>query len=274
MYSACLVFFQIFGMHPINIMGAKNNNFVIYALAALNLMLIFGNISFMIIEEDYMFYSKSAIGKINDILLYGSLLFAHLSIVIESFMQRKYFIQYWSFYGKIVSFKKKKQSVASTWYKGFLVKFILFIAFTLAIEVTVISKIYDEDSQWTNFWCSEIFSLVATRVRNLQHVFYIDAIFFTLQDLNGRIRNLCLWTIAVSDKKFSQKHFYSRVSEMKEEFRSLMEMIICVNRIFRMSQVFNIAQQFIEIFAELYWIYAFAMSADFIWGELILFTSP
>lgn len=61
---------------------------------------------------------------------------------------------------------------------------------------------------------------------------------------------------------------------MKEEFRSLMEMIICVNRIFRMSQVFNIAQQFIEIFAELYWIYAFAMSADFIWGELILFTSP
>lgn len=267
MYSACLVLFQIFGMHPISIVEARNNNFPIYSLASLNLMLILGNISFMIIEQDYMFYSKSTIGKINDILLYGSLAFAHLSIVIESFMQRKYFIQYWSFYGKIVSFKKKKKTVANTWYKGFLIKFILFIAFTLAIETTVISEIYDEDMQWTNFWCAEIFSLIATRVRNLQHVFYIDAIFFTLQDLNGRIRNLNFWTMAVSDKEFSRKHFYSRISEMKEEFRNLMEMIICVNKIFRMSQALNIAQQFIEIFAELYWIYAFAMSSSFIWGE-------
>lgn len=239
-----------------------------YAPTILNLILISLKISFMVIEADSMFYSKTAIGKFNDILLYGSLVFAHLSIVIESFMQRKYFIQYWSFYWKIVSFNVKRKKKKNIWYKGFLLKFLLFIIFTLAIEVTVISVIYDEDEQWRNFWYASIFSLIATRVRNLQQVFFIDVIFFTLEDLNKSMRNLNFWTIAIGcDKKFTQKQFYRRILCMKEEFRNLMEMIICVNRIFRMSQVFNIGQQFIEIFAELYWIYAFAVSPSFIWGE-------
>lgn len=225
MYSACLIFFRIFGFYPVSIGDCVVNKIVIYTPTILNLMVIFGNISFMIIGQDFMFYSETAIGKVNDILLYGSLIFAHLSIVIESFMQRRYFMQYWSFYWKIVSFNasKKKKIVASTWYKGFLTKFILFILFTLAIEVTVISVIYGQDSQWTNFWCAQIFSLIGTRVWNLQHVFFVDAIFFTLQDLNGRIRNLTFWTVAIGgDKKFTQKHFYAKLSSMKEEYRALM----------------------------------------------------
>lgn len=261
MLRACLIFFEIFGFHPVS-----SSKSALIALSILNCVLIIGNISFMIIAEDWMFYSKTAIGKINDILLYGSLIFAHLSIVIESFMQRKYFTQYWSFYEKIVSFKK------DIWYRQFLLKFISFVVFTIVIEATVIIHISDEDSQWTNFWCAEIFSLVATRVRNLQHVFFIDVLFFTLQDLNGRLKNLNLWTMAISsEKKFARKHFYSKVCVMKNEFKNLMEMIICVNRIFRWSQVFNIAQQFIEIFAELYWIYAFALSDSFIWGAKLIF---
>jgi hypothetical protein len=264
MLDTCLIFFEIFGFHPAINRRAQSykSALIINILSTLNCVLIIGNISFMIIAQDWMFYSKTAIGKINDILLYGSLIFAHLSIVIESFMQRKYFIQYWSFYERIVSFKK------SIWYKQFLLKFMSFIVFTIVIEAIVIFHIYGVDLQWTNFWCVEIFSLIATRVRNLQHVFFIDLLFFTLQDMNATLKNLNFWTMAINpEAKFSRKHFFSKVSVMKKDFKNMMEMIICVNRIFRWSQVFNITQQFIEIFSELYWIYAFAESDSFIWGE-------
>jgi hypothetical protein len=262
MFSACLYLFQIFGFYPVKI-GEKSNAFA-YIVTTLNFLLLASIIVFMIIAQEWMLYSKTSIGKINDVLLYGTLVFAHLSMIIESFMQRKYFIRYWSFYGKIVSFQKK----SVTWYKGFILKSVIFILFTVGIEITVITCIYDKDSQWTNFWAAEIFSLICTRIRNLQHAFFIDVIFFTLQDLNSRIKNLNLWTLAVN-RKFSDRIFHSKIQKLKNEFKNLMEMIICVNRIFRWSQAFNVGQQFIEIVVELYWIYAFAISPDFIWGKLI-----
>lgn len=217
---------------------------------------------FMVIEQDWMLYSETSIGKINDIILYGSLVFAHLSMIVESFMRRKYFIRYWSFYGKIVSFQSKN------WYKGFKLKFTAFILFTIAIELAVITEIQNRDAQWTNFWAAEIFSLVGTRIRNLQHAFFIDLIYFNLQDLNKKVRNLNLWTQAVN-KKFSHRNFLFKLKKLKFEYKNLMEMLICVNRIFRWSQAFNVGQQFIEIVVDLYWIYAFAVSKDFIWGKEI-----
>lgn len=266
MFSACLYLFQIIGFYPVKI-GERSNAFA-YIITSLNFLLLTSIIMFMIIAQDWMLYSKTTIGKINDIILYGSLVFAHLSMIIESFMQRKYFIQYWSFYEKIVSFQKK-----SRWYKGFILKSIIFILFTFGCEITVITCIYHkDDKQWTNFWLAEIFSLIATRFRNLQHSFFIDVIYFTLQDLNSRIKNLNLWTLAVN-RNFSNKKFHSKLLKLKNEFKNLMEMIICVNRIFRWSQAFNFGQQFIEIVVELYWIYAFAISSDFIWGKLIKFLS-
>lgn len=260
MFSACLYLFQIFGFYPVKIGGGSNA--LAYIVTSLNFLALTSIIMFMIIAQDWMLYSQTSIGKINDIILYGSLVLAHLSMIIESFMQRKYFIQYWSFYEKIVSFQKK----STIWYKGFVLKSIIFILFTVGCEITVITCIYDKDSQWTNFWAAEIFSLLSTRLRNLQHSFFIDVIYFTLQDLNSRVKNLNLWTMAVN-KKFSNKKFHSKLQKLKNEFKNLMEMIICVNRIFRWSQAFNVGQQFIEIVVELYWIYAFAMGTDFIWGK-------
>lgn len=263
MYKVCLYFFQILGFYPVKISN-KSNAFS-NIITALNFLLLASIIMFMIIAQDWMLYSQTSIGKINDIILYGSLVFAHLSMIIESFMQRKYFIQYWSFYEKIVSFRKKS---ATRWYKGFVVKSLIFIMFTIGSEITVITCIYDKDSQWTNFWAASIYSLLGTRFRNLQHAFFIDLIYFTLQDLNSRVKNLNMWTLAVN-RNFTNKKFHLKLLKLKNEFKNLMEMIICVNRIFRWSQAFNVGQQFIEIVVELYWIYAFAMGPNFIWGKLI-----
>lgn len=186
-----------------------------------------------------MLYSESVIGKINDILVYFSLVLAHLAIIVETFIERAYFKQYWYFYDKAVKLNQK--SIKVKWYRGYLIKFILYICFTLMIEITVISTIIDNDEQWANFWFAEIYSLLATRIRHIQHVFFIDVIFFTLQGINQYIKCLNYWTRAVGeDKKFCRKHFFNKMCRMKEQFKNLMEMIICVNKIFRWSQVLNI----------------------------------
>jgi hypothetical protein len=222
----------------------------------------------MIVEENKMLYSITAIGKINDILVYFSLLSAHLSIVIESFIRRAYFDDYWNFYDKIVKLNSK--SINMKWYKGYLIKFMIYMCLTITIEILVITNIAENDEQWTNFWYAQIYSLMMTRVRHIQHVFFIDAIYFTLQSINEHLRNLTLWTQAVdcdSTKKFPQRNFHAKFNAIKYQFKYLMQMIICVNKIFCWSQVFNVGQHFIEITSELYWIYAFAKSSNFLYGK-------
>lgn len=273
MFSAILIFFQLWGFHPSRIIKGDNDdgsnlllNILLCGPTLIHILLTIALICFMIIENDTMLYAATAIGKINDVLIYFTLLFAHLSIVIESFTQRAYFSEYWNFYEKIVKLNRK--SISVEWYGGYLMKFMLYMCLTILIEALVITNIIGDDEQWTNFWFSEIYSLIATRVRHIQHVFFIDLIFFTLQNINEHLRNTILWTKAVGcDKTFSQKNFYHRIFTIKEQFKNLMEMIICVNRIFRWSQVLNVGQHFIELSIELYWIYAYAISSHFYYGN-------
>lgn len=278
MFSACLLIFQLCGFYPVQITVGRNNSSsrlskaIANGTAFIHFLLTSSFILFMAIEQDKMLYSKTVIGKFNDILIYFSLLAAHLSIVIESFMRRRYFSKYWNFYDELVKLNRK--SINIKWYRGYIMKFMLYMCFTIGIESLVITSINGWDEQWTNFWYAEIYSLLATRVRHIQHVFFIDVIFFTLQDLNERMKYLILWTTAAGgDKKFCQKHFYIKLSRMKEQFKNLMEMIICVNRIFRWSQVLNFGQHFIELVAEPYWIYAFATGPPpFLYGNFIVFS--
>lgn len=243
MFTACLIIFQFCGLYPISIGDKENESLASivasYGSTLFHILLTLSHILYMIIRQDKMLYSESVIGKINDILVYFSLVLAHLAIIVETFIERKYFKQYWYFYDKAVKLNRK--SIKVKWYRGYLIKFILYICFTLMIEITVISTVIDNDEQWANFWFAEIYSLLATRIRHIQHVFFIDVIFFTLQGINRYMNCLNYWTRAVGgDKKFCRKHFYIKMCRMKEQFKNLMEMIICVNKIFRWSQVLNV----------------------------------
>ncbi|KAL7029951.1 hypothetical protein ACKWTF_006441 [Chironomus riparius] len=243
MFTACLIIFQFCGLYPISIQDKENESVTSivasYGSTLIHILLTLSHFLYMIIRQDKMLYSESVIGKINDILVYFSLVLAHLTIIVETFIERAYFKQFWYFYDKAVKLNRK--SIKIKWYRGYLIKFILYICFTLRIEIAVISTVIDNDEQWANFWFSEIYSLLVTRIRHIQHVFFIDIIFFSLQGINQYMKCLSFWMRGVGgDKKFARKHFYIKMSRMKEQFKNLMEMIICVNKIFRWSQVLNI----------------------------------
>lgn len=145
------------------------------------------------------------------------------------------------------------------------------VIFTLLIESLVITHI-QSDRQWTNFWYAEVFSLVMTRIRHLQHIYFIEVIYGSLLEMNQHLRNVSAWTKGEGmERNFTNRYLYNNLRQMKEEFKTLMEMIICVNRIFRWSQLFNFAQHFVEVTSEFYWVYVFTEAPEFLWASLIVF---
>lgn len=275
MFSASLIFFQLCGFYPLAIKSKETDStmsiVISYGTTLIHFLLTTSHFIYMIIRNDEMLYSESIIGKINDILIYFSLVTAHLVIIVETFIEREYFRQYWNLYDKVVRLNRK--SINIKWYKGYILKFIIYMSFTFMIESLVITNIMGNDEQWTKFWCAEIYSLISVRIRHIQHVFFIDVIFFTLQGINQYTKNLIFWTKAIGDdKRFCRRHFYIKINKMKEQFKNLMEMIICVNKIFRWSQVLNVAQHFIEIFVELYWVYAYS-EKHFLYGNYVIIPS-
>lgn len=278
MFRVCLTLFQICGFHPVKVRNLdslsnfkvtntkkQQNRLPLCLWSMLHFIIVMSFILFMIINQEEMLYAETPIGKINDVLIYFSLSFAHLAIVIESFIKRRFLEKFWNCYEKVLKIEKRRKK--QKWRKSLSIKMIIFSIFNVATEIFVITNI-SSDSQWTNFWYAEVFSLVMTRFRHLQHIFFIDILFFTLQDMNCRLRNTLRWTKAVGgEKKFANKFLYASLSQIKEELRNLMDMVICVNKVFCWSQVLNVGQHFLEVTVELYWVYAFAKGPKFLWRK-------
>lgn len=275
MIQLVLAFFQVCGFHPVETNGSEKfskhlekkslmQKVLLGFWSFINFVVVLSLILYMAINDD-LFYAATPIGKINDILVFFSLVSAHISIIAESFVQRKYFTKFWFCYGKLIRSENRLRK--RKWQKTVFVKILIFIIVTISTEILVITNI-GSDVQWTNFWYATVFSLMMTRIRHLQHIFFIDVIFFTLEDMNSHLRSSIAWARAAGvDRSFTHKFLCREVLRTKEQFKNLMEMLICVNKIFCWSQVLNVAQHFIEVTSELYWVYAFATGPEFLWRE-------
>ena len=276
MFKFCLTFFQVCGFYPIKISkdiqvspglepkASSHSRFLSFYSLLMSLFIL-SAVMFVAIENKRMIYADTMIGKFNDILIYFSLLIAHFSIIIESYFKRDYFIKFWNHFSRLIQIRNP--STRSQWKRKIHLKLIIFVLYSVVSEILVITHI-ESDQQWTNFWCAQIFSLLMTRHRHLQHIFFIDIIFFTLNDINAHLRNTIAWTKVIpGDRKFSRVLLCKTLLETKEQFKGLMEMLICVNRIFCWSQVLNVAQHFLQVTSDLFWVYAYATGPTFLWRE-------
>lgn len=275
MFRFCLIIFQFCGLYPIKVdfferaFGSPPRESILLILwPCFHMALISLFIIFVAIKQDEMLYAETPIGKLNDILVYFSLLVAHMSSVIEVLVKRKYYKSFWDNFSRVLKLNKKSKSIkVSEWSKMIFVKVVVCLLFSIIIEILVILNI-SEDEQWTKFWFVSVYSLMMTRVLHLQHIFFIDFIYNTLQDMNLHLKHIIAWSKAVGeDKEISRRFLYNSLSQTKEKFKNLMDMLICVNRIFCWCQVLNVGQNFIEVTSELYWIYAFSKEPKFLWRK-------
>lgn len=231
----------------------------------INFNIILSLIIFVGMNQRTILYSKTPIGNINDILLLFSLYFAHIASIAETYLRRSYLKKFWDNYKHVKRCIKPKSGHKSK----FMVKSILLWSLTIATETAVITNI-SSDAQWTMFWYYEIFSLLMTRLRHFQQLFFVEIIFVHLQEFNQKLLRLILWTKCLGHQNnLSSRFFRRKFSDLKLSYQCLMTMIICVNKVFCWSQVLNFGQQFIEITVELYWIYVFLIKDDdFLWRKL------
>jgi hypothetical protein len=268
MFKTCLCFFQICGFYPVSIKRSKEHaffhqHFFLILWSILHFLVLLSIMFFVAVHHEKMLYAVNLIGMINDVLVFSSLILAHLTIIVETIVKQKYFVKYWNLYDKVR--RMEKRSKKKKWFKAIIIKLLIFLVFSISIEVIVFNCI-NSDLQWTTFWKASVFSLLMTRVRHCQHIFFIDIIFYSLQDINLRLKTSTSWTKVIEgDKKLINKFLYKNMKQIKEQVKNLMEMIICVNRVFCWSQVINFGQHFIEITSELYWVYAFATGPKFLW---------
>ena len=263
MLNIGLKFFQVCGLYPLKIEKYESfekhrNSFdsiLQKVWAALHLSAALALILFVVIDNKNLLYGETAIGNFNDILVLFSVYIAHFSIILESFMKRKNFIKYWKYFAKINRVLK--------WHRKVVAKLFLPVLFSVLMELIVINSI-GEDQQWTVFWYIQIYGLMITRIRFLQHIFFIDIIFYSLEDMNSRLQTFDKQTNAVGTDKKEECHKY--LAEIKEEFKVLMKMTININKIFCWSQALNVGQIFLEATCDFFWIYVFTAGPSFLFG--------
>ena len=166
----CLCFYQICGFYPLNFnkneqkvkKPSLNSRFLF--LSSFHCFLIVGFFTYVLIHRDEMLYAKTVIGTVCDILVYFSMIFAHLMIVMESFVKRKFLLRFWIHRQKYLKLTKQKSEKLD---KIISLKVFMFVILTIVSEVFVIRNI-GLDQQWTNFWFASIFSLCLCRFRHLQ----------------------------------------------------------------------------------------------------------
>ena len=272
MFQLCLSFFQLFGLYPVHVERHKSALMngcltVIYFIwSIVHLLICLAHLINVILNKETFFYEETAIGRINDVIVYASLITAHFSIVLETVIQRRYFVLFWDYYDKIQSLNKTKEN--KNWCSKFIIKISIYICFTIIVESLVIINV-NKDDQWTHFWYASIFANSMTRIRHIQHIFFIDVIFFNLLDVNQHMKNGVQWTKGLrNETSLGYRYLFDNIYRRKQQFKNLIEMLICVNRIFRWSQLLNFSQNFIEVTSELYWIYAYAISPKFYYGLL------
>lgn len=261
MLNVILRFFQICGLQPVDLKFHNPPNDISPESKVLKLWSL---IHFLVVVavmisaglcKNEIFYGDTVMGNISDILLMYSNLFAHLSIIAESFSARKYIVKYMQFYAKI--------DCDTKWHKRVFMKILFPVIFSIVIEIVIITHITD-DRKWTKFVFLQAFSLFVTRVRFLQQVFFVDVIFYSLESLNFHLKSFI--AAAVVDKNLPVDFLYKNIKKTKEDFVVLMKLLICVNKIFCWSQALNIGQLFVEAISDIFWIYVHTRRPSFGWG--------
>jgi hypothetical protein len=265
--------FQLIGIYPISSLNSDEslndldqhkwiNGF--WSLA--HFLAVSAELTVLLSHKELLFYGTT-LGILNDILLFSATLTAHLVIIAESYFQRKQFIKFWRHFFQLLRTSQLNQLGNFAWMWRILIKFSIYLIFTLVVEISVITNIGD-DEQWTKYWFSNILSLMVTRIRHLQQILFVDILYYSVLDFNTKLENTVQWAILIGEDKNFTKNFIQRNLRIKkEQFRLLMMMLIRINRIFGWSQLFNLGQNLIEITAELYWLYR-AIFNNFQWRKL------
>lgn len=158
------------------------------------------------------------------------------------------------------SFDGEKYSFINQYWK----LLIAFQIFAWILEIFNIFRIRD-DPLWMFYCCCLILPMIFTRFRCLQHRFYTGTVNFYVKMIRIKMQQ---YLIEVEQKKllareqnqhqftFDSVRFFHDICLSKRIFTSAFQMTYLVNKMFGLSLLMNVIENFVQLLSNLFWIYS------------------
>lgn len=207
----------------------------------------------------------SEASNFNNILKFTVIALTYYATSIESLFVRQNFIEIWRGFKlideMIGNMLPNYQTILRDFYKRTSRKIIIYLTFTMLIEVLIIVNIRNARS-WAFIWIISIVPLTMSRLRHLQHTLYIDSLTCRFRVIKNELKAIVKLTKIDSNKLVvKNSHFYEglfkKISTIKSVYNTLWETSLFVNRSFGVSQLANLLQNFVQLTCDLYLIYSF-----------------
>lgn len=234
------------------------------------IIILIAGTTIILIYENTIF-SKDGIGKFSDMLQTFSLVIANYVILVEVLVRRHHFTKIWHYvemiecrFGDAVNYNLE---FWKPFWRRFMIRFVFLVFMCVFIEANVINEILGVDQQWTYFWETNIFSLVMTRVWQLQHMFYVNLIAINLEIIKVNLKVLAGESKRPMNK-VKRNQIYDRIRMYKDVHNIVWRILWSVNKIFCWSQLVNLTQMFVELTCVVYWIYYYYYIHVLTFGKL------
>lgn len=207
----------------------------------------------------------SDISNFNNILKFSIIVLTYFATSIESIAVRKNFIEIWTrirlIDDLISNMLPDYNLILRKFYKKTARKIIIYILFTTAIEVIIITNIY-EVASWRFIWSISIIPVIMSRFRHLHHTLFIEMLSSRFRVIKNELKSIVKFT-KLDSNKLMAKNFvfyeglFKKLSTIKSVYNILWETSLLINRSFGVSQLTNLLQNFIQLTCDLYLVYSF-----------------
>jgi 7tm Chemosensory receptor len=234
-------------------------------------------------RESFFFVEKQhpTIGKFNDQLKVATILFTHLTILVECLLTKDNYVEMENKMDEtnhmLTMIGVDPRELDRQFSARFVRKLLMCLSVCWAVEIKIIVGCQN-DIQWTKVWYLTIFSLMVTRSRHMQHTYYIDNLAYRTKVIKKQLKKIvvCSKSKDFFDNERNMEAVIGQLKLIKNIYNTLYETSELVVRSFGYSQLMNFLQNFVQLTCDLYWIYSVLYKNNFvnIWGEFFSLKPP
>lgn len=228
-------------------------------VSILHLVLATAQLNVVIQLHDFIFYSRDTFGMINDTFKYCGVAVAYYSIIIETALLRSEHVRFWQSLIQIkwdAAKREHKHSVALKLEmpRRLVLQFGGTALVMFLVELTLVPLMIN-NQQSLNFWGVYSLSLVLSRIRHLQLIHYVDILDRELIGLAKEMQQVVNYSRFDTISPAMADFIVSRIKWAQWNYSLIYDMSQNINEMFGWSQLANFLHSFVQILADLYWIY-------------------
>lgn len=265
-FNGLLALLSVCGFCPTRIDGKGTKlqiwNVILMTWSILHLVLatLLGAVAYQAFVDD-----NSDISSFNNVLKFSVTALTYFVTCVESIAVRKNFIEIWIrirlIDDLIGNMLQDYESILNKFYKETVLKIVAYMFFTTAIEVLVITNVYELES-WRLMWSLLIIPVTMSRFRHLHHTLFIEMLSCRFRVIKNELKSIVEFT-KLDSNKLMAKNFvfyeglFKKLSTIKSVYNTLWETSLLINRSFGVSQLINLLQNFVQLTCDLYLVYSF-----------------